>query len=115
MIQSGASRLRVLWSGWRKSYVAGETIEKSDNEQMESDSVFNEIFSGEKKNESDSDKLLQIRLFQHMDSNPIGAEVYGFLVTHEFVISMILLIPQLSATPGHHMWIPATVWTQHYF
>ena len=28
---------------------------------------------------------------------------------YEFVISMILLIPQLSATPGHHMWIPAIV------
>ena len=25
MTQSGASRLRVLWAGWRKSYVSGET------------------------------------------------------------------------------------------
>lgn len=88
MIQSGASRLRVLWSGWRKSYVAGETIEKSDNEQMESDSVFNEIFSGEKKNESD------YILFE-------GEHSAAILNKYPYVSGHILVLPK-RATPSLH-------------
>ena len=47
MTQSGASRLRVLWAGWRKSYVSGETLPEENIQSPPALSIFENIFTGE--------------------------------------------------------------------
>ncbi|MCH2616243.1 MAG: HIT domain-containing protein [Acidimicrobiales bacterium] len=47
MTQSGASRLRVLWAGWRKSYVSGEVQNEENVQPLPTSSIFENIFTGE--------------------------------------------------------------------
>ena len=47
MTQSGTSRLRVLWAGWRKSYVSGEIDSQENMQSPPASSIFENIFTGE--------------------------------------------------------------------
>ena len=53
MTQSGASGLRVLWAGWRKSYVSGEVQTDVNVQTLPTSSIFESIFAGESDTGSD--------------------------------------------------------------
>ena len=84
MTQSGASRLRVLWAGWRKSYVSGETLPEENIQSPPALSIFENIFKGER---------LKLEIFK----KALGySQIFGFLqnkVQSHGTISLIFSEP----------------------
>ena len=81
MTEPVTSRLRVLWAGWRRSYVSGETRSKELTKSPDSSSVFENILAD--KENIESNYVLHI-----------GNHCAAVLNKYPYVSGHILILPK---------------------
>ena len=90
MTQPDASRLRVLWAGWRKSYVSGEAQPEKSIQSSTASSIFEDIFSG-KSNAGDNYVLYE------------GTSCAAILNKYPYVSGHILVLPKRAISDLEHL------------